>query len=203
MDRDIKGFKNKVEHSLLQGDMLASISGKKPHAHDDTGQATIKRLGPIVLEHDIKRDLQKETDLNEVFVFDENESLEGRICFVMLAEQRIYFADFNMDEKERGVPDCKLQLVKPPSLVQDVRSVCRIDRKNYIFDFRYGQNVYFLHISESGHVFDVAFNVSEGRKLVAAQADKKFVYVLMIDRFRQYTLRMLKIVHRRNSKPVF
>ncbi len=96
----------------------------------------MKKYGPIVIDSDQGKSF--ETDLDDVFVCDE---------------------DFRMQAQVReGEALCKCQLVETPALVKNVKNICRIDRKNYVFYHEKGSQVWYLTFDETGYSLESAFN---------------------------------------------
>lgn len=113
----------------------------------------MKKYGPIVIDSDPGKSF--ETDLDDVFVCDEG----SRIRFLFFAEKRVYFADFRVQaHAKEGEPLCKCQLVETPALVKNVKNICRIDRKNYVFYHEKGSQVWYLTFDETGYALESAFN---------------------------------------------
>lgn len=83
----------------------------------------------------------KETDIHECYVFDDEQGSQSRLAFIINAEHRLYFVNFVYDA-DKGLKEVKdnliVKAVTTESQSQTLRNLVKINRHNYVFDYKGG-----------------------------------------------------------------
>lgn len=147
----------------FQDDLVGRISSRKAEIkRRNSGNNINERLdaikiGPIRMPHPEERKKAAEADIFETFIYEDAE--QDRICFLFNSEHRLYYTEFKTKYKN-GKPVTKAKnegFIKTATGSQIVRGITKINRNNYIFDYKDGQQVFKLTINAVGYQTEVAY----------------------------------------------
>ena len=157
---------------------------KRRNSEENLTEPKIQKFGPILLEVLPDRTKLKETDIYDFYVFDDEQGTQSRLAFIINAEHSLHFANFvyNADSLNENFTENKVKPVKTASAAQMIRSVVKVNRHNYVFDYKGGAQVWNLYITETKELFTTQSIYQENNyNLLAMQADEHRIYVLVQD----------------------